>query len=512
MNSFKLKELFKLNIYNIIANRILNRFRKDCIDIEKNYTHTYSNILKVVRWKNISGTTIESLKELPLTDYSDYKVYFDEAKKTGINSLTGEKVLFFLKSTGSTGDQKNIPLTKSYSRNYLSALKPRGALLQKRYDVFNMKNEHAFFIPGIEFINGVPSGHMGLYLFNRIPFFLRSKWAIPFEVANDLNLYQKHGDALVVLSDLEAITGTIPGGLAAFYNRVILNKDAIIKQIKYPDAHLTRILKSRKRITKDRLTYVLSILSNENFSMNQLWPKLRFVNFWKSAAGEGQLLSIQCQLGTDVEIIDQVYNSTEGAFNIPWPNKLGGPVIPSGIILEFLDLKTGLVYFPWQLEIGNEYELIITNFIGMLRYRIGDIIKCTGFYEKSPEIHFVGRANNEISFGWYVISIHDLIVHLNENKCLMIDCIIAPAPSMLGLALYWHNKYPIIEEKIISKYLVKCIPYFEDRLRDGTAKALILYEIPSNLFTYWKITSKHNVEKSIPEKIKNYIRSFHNSL
>ena len=95
MNSFKLKELFKLNIYNIIANRILNRFRKDCIDIEKNYTHTYSNILKVVRWKNISGTTIESLKELPLTDYSDYKVYFDEAKKTGINSLTGEKVLFF---------------------------------------------------------------------------------------------------------------------------------------------------------------------------------------------------------------------------------------------------------------------------------------------------------------------------------------------------------------------------------------------------------------------------------
>ena len=31
LNSNKLKELFKLNIYNIIANRALKRFRKDCI-------------------------------------------------------------------------------------------------------------------------------------------------------------------------------------------------------------------------------------------------------------------------------------------------------------------------------------------------------------------------------------------------------------------------------------------------------------------------------------------------
>ena len=501
-----------MNIYTLISSRILKKFRQDCIDIEKNYRHTYANILKIVKWHKFSDTNIESLKELPFTEYSDYESFFEKALQTKINPLTGEKVLFFLKSTGSTGKQKYIPLTKSYSKNYLSSLISRGAVLQKTFNIFKMQHQHAFFIPGVELINGLPSGHMGLYLYNKVPSFFRSKWALPIEIANNVSLYQKYGDTLVVLRDLDALSGTIPGGLNAFYERIVQNKLEIIKQIKNPDTVMAKYISLNKKITKSRILYVENVLSKDKLSLNELWPKIKFLSFWKAGAGESQLLTIRHILDEETEIIDQVYNSTEGAFNIPWPNKIGGPVLPKGIILEFLDVNSGITYFPWQLTIGKEYELLVTNFIGMLRYRIGDYVKCTGFYENSPEIHFISRKNNEISFGWYTISLADLNKYLAEMKCLMNNCIVAPNPSMMGLSIYWQKVRPLNEEKIISEFLIKSIPYFEERLKDGTAKSLTCYEIPANLFNLWKITAKSAAEKALPEKIKSYILSLHNSL
>ena len=39
-----------------------------------------------------------------------------------------------------------------------------------------------------------------------------------------------------------------------------------------------------------------------------------------------------------------------------------------------------------ELKEGESYELLITNIDGLYRFRLGDVIKVVGFYNKSPII------------------------------------------------------------------------------------------------------------------------------
>lgn len=53
---------------------------------------------------------------VPLTEYEDYKGYIERMAKGEENILTSEKVEYFGISSGTTGSQKLIPVTKSMLR------------------------------------------------------------------------------------------------------------------------------------------------------------------------------------------------------------------------------------------------------------------------------------------------------------------------------------------------------------------------------------------------------------
>ncbi|CAA6665675.1 unnamed protein product [Spirodela intermedia] len=44
-----------------------------------------------------------------------------------------------------------------------------------------------------------------------------------------------------------------------------------------------------------------------------------------------------------------------------------------------------------EIELGKEYEVIITNFAGLYRYRLGDVVRVGGFHNSTPELQFVCR-------------------------------------------------------------------------------------------------------------------------
>ncbi|XP_043688636.1 jasmonoyl--L-amino acid synthetase JAR4-like [Telopea speciosissima] len=46
-----------------------------------------------------------------------------------------------------------------------------------------------------------------------------------------------------------------------------------------------------------------------------------------------------------------------------------------------------------EVKIGEEYEIIITNFAGLYRYRLGDVVKVIDFHNSTPELQFVCRSN-----------------------------------------------------------------------------------------------------------------------
>ncbi|KAI4385287.1 hypothetical protein MLD38_003332 [Melastoma candidum] len=46
-----------------------------------------------------------------------------------------------------------------------------------------------------------------------------------------------------------------------------------------------------------------------------------------------------------------------------------------------------------DVEVGKEYELVITTYSGLCRYRVGDILCVTGFHNAAPQFRFVRRKN-----------------------------------------------------------------------------------------------------------------------
>uniref|UniRef100_A0A1U7WMR4 Jasmonic acid-amido synthetase JAR1-like n=3 Tax=Nicotiana sylvestris TaxID=4096 RepID=A0A1U7WMR4_NICSY len=46
-----------------------------------------------------------------------------------------------------------------------------------------------------------------------------------------------------------------------------------------------------------------------------------------------------------------------------------------------------------EVKLGEEYEILITNFAGLYRYRLGDVVKVKGFHNGTPELQFVCRRN-----------------------------------------------------------------------------------------------------------------------
>nr|XP_043626255.1 jasmonoyl--L-amino acid synthetase JAR4-like [Erigeron canadensis] len=46
-----------------------------------------------------------------------------------------------------------------------------------------------------------------------------------------------------------------------------------------------------------------------------------------------------------------------------------------------------------DVKVGEEYEVVITSFAGLYRYRLGDVVKVTGFHNSTPKLQFICRRN-----------------------------------------------------------------------------------------------------------------------
>ncbi|CAA7409215.1 unnamed protein product [Spirodela intermedia] len=44
-----------------------------------------------------------------------------------------------------------------------------------------------------------------------------------------------------------------------------------------------------------------------------------------------------------------------------------------------------------KVKVGQEYELVLTTFTGLYRYKLGDVVEVTSFYKGSPQLSFVCR-------------------------------------------------------------------------------------------------------------------------
>lgn len=131
----------------------------------------------------------------------------------------------------------------------------------------------------------------------------------------------------------------------------------------------------------------------------RIWPELYIVLTVDtgSFAPYGERLKETFLKG--VPIYSALYAATEGLVGINlWPLELPTRYLlhPAVQFFEFIPVElceedqpqTLLLH---QVEVGKEYEVVLTNISGLYRYRLGDLVRVAGFKNQCPTIEFLCR-------------------------------------------------------------------------------------------------------------------------
>uniref|UniRef100_A0A0D9XPW0 Uncharacterized protein n=1 Tax=Leersia perrieri TaxID=77586 RepID=A0A0D9XPW0_9ORYZ len=139
-----------------------------------------------------------------------------------------------------------------------------------------------------------------------------------------------------------------------------------------------------------------------------LWPNARYVKATMTGSMEHYVSKLRHYAGGHLPLVAGNYASTEGVIGINVeqhmpPESVVFAVVPDAAYFEFIPLKpAGSGYTDadeaepvglTEVAVGEHYEIVMTTFTGLYRYRLGDVVKVPGFYHATPKVKFICRRN-----------------------------------------------------------------------------------------------------------------------
>ncbi|XP_066341136.1 indole-3-acetic acid-amido synthetase GH3.8-like [Miscanthus floridulus] len=143
----------------------------------------------------------------------------------------------------------------------------------------------------------------------------------------------------------------------------------------------------------------------------RIWPNAKYLDAIATGSMAQYVPALRYYSGGLLPIISTTYASSEGHFGLNLrpmcdPSEVSYTIMPNMAYFEFLptdDAAGGAATAANQqlvlahVEAGREYELVVTTYPGLLRYRVGDVLRVTGFHNAAPEFRFVRRASALLS-------------------------------------------------------------------------------------------------------------------
>ena len=136
----------------------------------------------------------------------------------------------------------------------------------------------------------------------------------------------------------------------------------------------------------------------------EIWPDLRLAACVGTASFAPYMEKVRQHLGPDIAVDQLGYVASESTVAAQIrQGEEACMLLPYSGFYEFIPVdddsqtREEVPVLMDQLEEGREYELIITNLSGFYRYRIGDVIRVTGFHNKCPMIVFSHRKSQLVS-------------------------------------------------------------------------------------------------------------------
>lgn len=359
----------------------------------------------------------EYRERVPLSDYDDYEPYVDRMIAGEQNLITYKKINKYIQTSGSAGRPKLIPLCGKAIWNFqiMGFCAPLGSTLNY-YKNRNeqMPGQHSFLT--IEVVNrDLPNGNTASCL-SAIPFNLLRPIAQFFSVTPKAILYPEQPESTdmnyvklrfaLENSNVTALTAALVTYLESMFEYLEKNwqvlvedieKGTISESVRCPEELRKKLLKKCKPNPERAAELRAEFEKGFDTPIGpRIWPHLAWTSAMRSGALALYAEKLKYYCG-DLPFNNTGYAASESLMAMPLEmSALDAVLLPKSCLFEFLpvDAPAGTkTLLMDELEVGKDYEVIITNLAGLYRYRMYDVVRVTGFYQKTPKVEFLYRSN-----------------------------------------------------------------------------------------------------------------------
>ena len=311
-------------------------------------------------------------KQVPIRKYEDFIPYIEQIKSGQSKILTSLAPCYLLMTSGTTAGSKYIPISIKGIRHQIDAAMKVLCFYASHRNSAEFMNYKMIFLQGSPELDNkfnIPSGRLSGVVYHHVPkFFQRNK--LPSYPTNIIANWQEKLSKIVDETKHEdiSILGGIPPWCIQYYEQLLISSGK--SQLKDLFPHLE--------------IYIHGGLDFSNYKEHT-----------------------ERLLGKGVSCL-QTFPASEGFFAVQ--DCLNADdlllLLDQGIFYEFRPQNDNIqkeVITLNEVELGQRYELIITNNSGFYRYSIGDLIEITSI--EPYRIRVVGRTSQFISaFGEHVIA------------------------------------------------------------------------------------------------------------
>lgn len=392
------------------------RFHALCRDFAGTQKATLAEILGHVESSRFgrahglsAGMTLDEYRRaVPLQDWSDIAPHADAIAAGEQGVLSCLPVERFLKTSGSTGKPKLVPdnaLTRATRRNIMAV-----------YSVALMRDHQRASSGKVFPVVAATRGE-------------KTATGIPIEFASGANLASMAGpvlarlafpDVLIRVADPESAryammrfaveqpvtfaAGNNPLQLVQRFQTAEERRDEILEDIASGTVsrkadlppEVRQALEPHLRPNPVRARELEAAAGrSQRFTPAEYWPELDLVCCWLGGSMAPFVPEARGFLPPGAAFRDFGYGSSEGRFTIPVVDeKPEGIVVPHTIFYEFLAVDGEGGKQPLlghELEVGAQYELVLTTHAGLCRYRIHDVVRVEGCFEGAPVVAFVRK-------------------------------------------------------------------------------------------------------------------------
>lgn len=363
--------------------------------------------------------TIDQFREqVPVLPYSSYEPYTERIARGEPNILTPDPVVYLNTSSGSTGKQKLIPVTQRFQNSlrqanltsigFLSdALQARGLKFGK------LLAAHSVQLPG-RTSGGIEYGPASVGVLRMGKFLYEQLFAHPFETLQPADSLTRH-----YLCLLFALRQPSMRGMGANFPMLILRichyleryADDLIRDLETGAIAQWLTLEPEVRVRLERrwaaaplrAAQLRAIFKSEGrLTPKLVWPDLSFIATARGGTSDFYFERFPSYFeGTPG--FGAVYSSSEGTFGIyPELDQDGSVLAIESGFFEFVPPDQWEADHPktllaTEVQPGESYRILMTNYSGLYRYDIGDVVEVLGFYEQAPLIVFRYRRGGLLS-------------------------------------------------------------------------------------------------------------------